>query len=299
MDELDVLGLDGRQLKLFLTVLDEGSVSRAAEHLDLNQSTVSHHLDKLRRAMRDPLFVKLGKGITPTDYAVSVAPRVRELVASLEGLGAEITHDAANDTRPITLASNTAECRPLLKRVSAELARQAKNAPKRFLELGARSRIEPLLETGEADLVLTIRPDQYPASVKAVQFSSDSFMCFYDPQVRAAPDSLQTYCAAPHAALDFGGSSKSTIAQALERAGFSRTIALAAPDVSALADLMRGTEMIATFQSELADSVFSGFASCPVPMALPKVHHDLVWHRRQDAAPRNTWLRELLLACRT
>ena len=77
MQNFDTLKLNGRRLKLLLLALDEGSVGRAAERLGLNQSTASHHLERLRQALGNPLFVKLGKGITPTDFAVSVAPRVR------------------------------------------------------------------------------------------------------------------------------------------------------------------------------------------------------------------------------
>lgn len=299
MQKLDALSLDGRQLKLFLAILDGGSVSRAAEKFGLNQSTASHHLDKLRRALGDPLFVKLGKGIMPTDFAIVVAPRVRALVASIEGLSAEVVHDPISDDRAITLAANTAECRPLLKRMSKSLTREAPNAPQRFLELGSRERIEGLLETGDVDLILTTRAERYPASVKATEFSKDRFVCFYDSDVRGPVETVEAYCTASHAALDFGGSRKSTVSKAIEQHGFSRRVLMSVPDISALADLIRGTDLIATFQSELSRSVCKGLATCPVPLHLPPAYHDLVWHRRHDPSPRNRWLRTMVFAERT
>ena len=44
MSNFDHLDLDGRLLRLFLSVLEQGSVTAAAEELGLTQSAVSHAL---------------------------------------------------------------------------------------------------------------------------------------------------------------------------------------------------------------------------------------------------------------
>lgn len=299
MDKIDTLMLDGRQLKLFLAILEEGSVSKAAERFGLNQSTASHHLERLRRSLGDPLFVKLGQRITPTDHAISLAPRVRELVAAIEGLRAETGYHPSSDDRTITIAANTAECMPMLCAFRAYLAKEAPQAPLRLLELGSRARIEALLESGAADLVLTIRAERYPTSLNRLEYSTDRLVCYFDPSVRGPVHTPEDYCRSEHAALDFGGPRKSTVESAIERAGFSRHVQLAAPDVHALARLMVGTKLITTFQSELRMSAFSALECCEVPLAMPPVHHDLVWHRRLDASLRNQWLRDAVLACRS
>ena len=69
MNKIDYLGLDGNTLRTFLTVLEEMSVSRAAERLGVTQSAVSHTLDKLRVIFGDPLFVRVGRGIESTARA--------------------------------------------------------------------------------------------------------------------------------------------------------------------------------------------------------------------------------------
>ncbi|MEM7283516.1 MAG: LysR family transcriptional regulator, partial [Pseudomonadota bacterium] len=56
MQNIDLMALDGRSLRVFLVVFEEMSVSKAAQRLDLTQSTVSHILDKLRNGLGDPLF---------------------------------------------------------------------------------------------------------------------------------------------------------------------------------------------------------------------------------------------------
>ena len=54
MNRIDHLELDGKSLTTFLTILEEMSVSRAAERLGVTQFAVSHSLDKLRAIFDDP-----------------------------------------------------------------------------------------------------------------------------------------------------------------------------------------------------------------------------------------------------
>ena len=72
MKDFDFEKLDGQLLKTFLLILEENSVSVAAERLDVNQSTVSHSLNKLRRILGEPLFVRSGQGRTPTETALAL-----------------------------------------------------------------------------------------------------------------------------------------------------------------------------------------------------------------------------------
>ena len=86
MKPVDMLSLDLRSLATFVAVLDEGSVSRAAVRLGVTQSAVSHTLERLRQAFGDPLFVKSGRGIVPTDYALRTGPHIRQLLDDLRTL---------------------------------------------------------------------------------------------------------------------------------------------------------------------------------------------------------------------
>ena len=78
MQNIDLFRLDGHSLRVFASVCETGSVSRTAELFSLNQSTISHTIDKMRAALGDPLFVKSGRGITPTEKALAVLPRVQK-----------------------------------------------------------------------------------------------------------------------------------------------------------------------------------------------------------------------------
>ena len=54
MSKSDQYGIDGYTLKVFLSVLEEGAVTKAAGRMGVTQSAVSHTLDRLRSIFDDP-----------------------------------------------------------------------------------------------------------------------------------------------------------------------------------------------------------------------------------------------------
>jgi LysR family transcriptional regulator, mexEF-oprN operon transcriptional activator len=48
MEKTDYLKIDGKQLRLLVTIYETGSLTRAGDLLDMHQSTISYGLDRLR-----------------------------------------------------------------------------------------------------------------------------------------------------------------------------------------------------------------------------------------------------------
>ncbi|MCH3717471.1 LysR family transcriptional regulator, partial [Campylobacter coli] len=65
-------------------LLAEGSVTGAAERLQLSVPAMSRTLDRVRRMMGDPLFVRAGRGLVPTPRAEALREPVRALVAQAQ-----------------------------------------------------------------------------------------------------------------------------------------------------------------------------------------------------------------------
>jgi LysR family nitrogen assimilation transcriptional regulator len=59
--------MDLRQLRYFVGIVQAGSLSRAAEHLHVAQSAISHHLASLEAEMAKPLVTRGPKGIALTE----------------------------------------------------------------------------------------------------------------------------------------------------------------------------------------------------------------------------------------
>ena len=58
--------IDFNLLRTFDALMKHRSVTRAAAHLGVTQSAVSHALARLRNALDDPLFVGEQNGLQPT-----------------------------------------------------------------------------------------------------------------------------------------------------------------------------------------------------------------------------------------
>ncbi|MER7211505.1 LysR family transcriptional regulator [Streptosporangium sp. NPDC000239] len=82
-------------LRTFLAVHRSGSVTRAAEHLGLSQPAVTAQVRALERALGQPLFERLPRGMAPTPAADELAGRVAAPLDALEELDVTETPERA------------------------------------------------------------------------------------------------------------------------------------------------------------------------------------------------------------
>ncbi len=296
MNNFDQYDLNGRSFELLLAVYHHRSVTNAAAQLDQSQSSVSHTLDKLRTCFGDPLFVKAGRGILPTEFTEQLVPQINTLLSEFGRLIPTEKYLPETDTREIRIASLVTELLPILQLFRGKLQVLAPNASLCLHELGARDNIEPLLERGDVEIVLSARAFPLANSLDSYHFFTDQHACFFDPSIRGPIRSIEEYCAADHASLFFGGRRRTTIEQALDSASLTRTVRLRAPSPAVLAEMVKGTDLIITLPSRLKDSVFKDFACCPLPLNLSEIPFDMIWHRRNQNSARNTFLRKTLIS---
>ncbi|MDG1529832.1 MAG: LysR family transcriptional regulator [Paracoccaceae bacterium] len=294
MKKYDISHVDARLLKIFLSIYDNGSVSATALQFGVTQSTISHALDRLRDALNDTLFVKQGRGIGPTRTAEDLVPRIRKIVAQIEGLVEHFDYDPMADKQPFTITTNVAELTPELVNVRSNLMAINPEQTLRFIELGSVGTLLPMLDEDRADVALSIRPKTIPAALERHPFLSDPMVVFFDPDIRGPITSVEEYCNARHAALDFGSDKKSIVSSALDKLSLTRKIQIGAANVYSLGQMIKGTDMIATMSARLFHSALSHLEHCPAPITLPPVKFDMFWHRRYSNSPRNIWLRELV-----
>ncbi|KHT51814.1 LysR family transcriptional regulator [Vibrio sinaloensis] len=75
---------DLNALHVLVTLLNTRSTQRAAKKLGRSQSYVSKVLAQLREELDDPLFVRDSSGLMPTDYALSIEPRIKNALEQLD-----------------------------------------------------------------------------------------------------------------------------------------------------------------------------------------------------------------------
>ena len=79
----DIKALDLNLLKALDALIDEGSVTRAAQRLSLTQPAVSGMLTRLREYFDDPLFVRAQRGMVPTLRALELAGPVKHILEEI------------------------------------------------------------------------------------------------------------------------------------------------------------------------------------------------------------------------
>ncbi len=85
-------------LQLFVAVIEEGSIARAAEREHIAASALSKRIKELERSVRTPLIARNARGISPTIAGREFANRARTILHSLEDLSYEM-RDFSNGQR--------------------------------------------------------------------------------------------------------------------------------------------------------------------------------------------------------
>lgn len=95
-------------LQLFLRVLDLGSISAAAQQLDISVAVASDRLKRLERDLGVRLFHRTTRRLHPTPEGSDLATRGRALVEELQALGQSLRQsgDAIGGTLRVTMSAS-------------------------------------------------------------------------------------------------------------------------------------------------------------------------------------------------
>lgn len=80
----DLKKFDLNLLVIFECIYQNLSISKAAETLYITPSAVSQSLQRLRTQLNDPLFIRAGKGITPTTVGVNLHHHLEQNLNQIE-----------------------------------------------------------------------------------------------------------------------------------------------------------------------------------------------------------------------
>ena len=293
MSQPDHSDLDGRLLQMLLAVIEEQSVTRAAQRLDVTQSAVSHGLDKVRAIVGDALFVKSGRGIVATVRAEALALRARVLLDEMRAFAASGAFDPAQYRGDVTIAANDLQRDLLLPHLLRHARLRAPGLGLRIIPSGVPS--ADLLRDGQCQLVITPRPPDATDIVQKRLFE-DRYLVYYDGAARAAPTSEAEYLASEHVTVHYESRRTLDIDRWLAERELRRRFAVTVPGFSGIGPFLRGSALLATLPGLLRASLLRGFDTVAPPFECPAMPMYMVWHLRHQADPMHQWLRGELQA---
>lgn len=290
--EGDPLAVDFAALRVLRLVHDYGSFSRTAEALGVNQSSVSYTVDRLRRAFGDPLFVRQGAGIVPTERCEEIVREAARMVDEFVALSAPRAFDPARAEAVVTLSCNYYERATLVPALVRRLRSVAPGLKLRVITSTVQGRDQ--LSRGDSDVLIG------PVRIGGAGFYGrrvlgDHYVCVMaqDNPLGAQPLDVPRFAAAPQVVVTYGGNWRSPYLVEMEAAGLSPNMVLELPSPATLREILPGTDLIATVPFRTA-RVFGAelrIMACPFPAPF---EIDLYWTARTHHSPMFRWLRGLI-----
>lgn len=291
MSEFDHSDLDGHLLQLLLAVVEEASVTRAAQRLGVTQSAVSHGLDKLRAIVGDPLFVRSGRGIVATARALQLVTPARQLLEQMQGFVTLGGFDPSTFKGQVTVAANDLQRDLLLPGMLQRLRQQAPGLALRVIPSGVPQ--AEMLRDGHCQLIISPRPPEV-ADLMQKRLFEDRYVVFFDAAVRRAPVDRAEYLAAEHVTVVYEPRRALDIDDTLLQAGVQRRFVASVPGFAGIAAFVRGSDRLCTAPSLLREHALRGLAWAEPPLPCPALPMYLIWHARHQADPLHRWLRQAL-----
>ncbi len=290
-NELDYFNLDGRLLRLFVMVYEEGSVTRAAERLGINQSAVSHSSEKLRIILNDPLFIRSGRGIVVTKRAEILLKDARKLLSGMRRMTEGEKFNPKEIKRRLVVAAAGFQRDLLLPQFFAQLQIDAPGIELKIINSDVSD--ATLLREEQCDLVISPNPPE-GAEFMQQRIFEDQFVCFYDPEVVVAPKNLTEFLQKKQLKVVFSNNESTLIDKLLNKKGRHRKIILQVPSFSALPFFMRGQDVIAIQPSLLKHTILKEFETCPCPFRVSSLPFYQIWHAKNNDDSLHLWIRKLL-----
>jgi LysR family transcriptional regulator, mexEF-oprN operon transcriptional activator len=292
----DFWRFDLNLLLVFEAMMREQQVTRAAQRLGIGQPAMSQALLRLRQALADPLFVRAGHQMLPTQRAQTLAPAIHHALLALKAsVLTPSQFDPAFSSQAWHLGLSDFGAALFLP--SFAKAMTAKAPAMRFTTRASdRQEVLEALDNGALDLAIGVFPSKHGWHYQQPLWQEE-FVCLWHPKQLsyASPMSLELFCEARHILVSLRGDSSGAVDEALAKQKRQRHIAFILPHFLVLPQLLAGAPLIATVPRSLAN-LWPELAQSPPPMHVEGFTVSMLWHIGQHHAPAHRWLRQEILA---
>ncbi|MEV4380776.1 LysR family transcriptional regulator [Streptosporangium sp. NPDC049644] len=273
-----------------LALLEERSVTRAAERVGLSQPAMSHALTRMRRLLGDELVVRQGAGVTLT-------PRAQELIAPLRSAlqqTARIVNfpcfDPATDQRVITIAMTNSTAFVVGPRLARLVAERAPRATLRILTITVPT--EATFTDRGVDVVLLSEGhfSPYPRE----RLYDDRCVVVASPDTPPDATALDLLTTEPHIVVDTDR--RVFPYPVLEEQGIPYRVGQLVSDFLLVPFLVARAGGVALFRHQVAATMrtLADLRIEEFPFPLPGLGIDMVWNPRLADQYFIEWLRALL-----
>jgi len=286
-------GLDLNLLLALDVLIEERSVSRAAERLHLSQPAMSAALRRLRDYFNDPILAAHGKRMIPTPHALALRAQLRSLLTDIERMVSISTQfDPATSQRRFRVGASDYLTTVLFTRLVPQLERIA---PAVTLELVQPSdAMNAMLDQGELDLIITPAEHLSPDHPSELLFEERHVVAGWsgNPLVHQ-PISAAQFLSAGHVAVEIGRLRPTSFAEKfLRELGHERRIELLVSSFSVAPEMLVNTHRLAVMHERLARTYAARIPIrfVPMPFDFPIMREMLQFNRTRSEDAGLRWL---------
>lgn len=150
--------MEDRQRKLFIDVVDLGSLSKAAAKHFVTPQSVSQHIRKLEAELGFPLLVRTAQGVSPTEAGCLFYKGCKQIDEELELLLTQCREEAGLSRQTLRLGSSSTYSLALFSKFVPQFLRSNPTAKVEYVNVDEHP-LEGLL-TGEYDVLEGVEPGE-------------------------------------------------------------------------------------------------------------------------------------------
>jgi DNA-binding transcriptional LysR family regulator len=293
--------IDLHLIRVLHTVLTERSVSKAAIRLGMYQPAVSASLKKLRELAGDPLLVRSGAGMVPTDAGLRMLAPSASILRAAESMFSDARGFEPSSARQTFRIAASDFLDPLfLPQLVAQIKQQAPHCVIEILPLSAESDYRARLAQGDMDVVIGnwLKP---PDDLHLGRLFGDEVVCLVardHPAVRRSSQGgwdAASWLAAEHIApTPTHPGARGVIDEHLDSLGLQRNITARCPHFGLIPSMVASTLLVLTtgrqYCERYVEKLPVKILPCPVPF--PRLLYYQLWHERTHTSSAGRWLRE-------
>lgn len=290
------MALPDLNLLIILDVLlEESSVTRAAERMGLSAPSMSRALTRIRDALGDPILVRAGRNLVPTPRALALRDQVHALV---EGAAALLRPEGpmsfATLERRFTIRANEGVTGAFAARLTARVVEKAPRVVLRFAPEGETD--DDALREGRIDLDIGALRTMGP-EVRVQTIFRDHLVGIVRPDhpILSEPVTPERFTAFDHISVSRRGRAEGPIDRALAERGLARRVALIVPSFHSALFALPGTDLVGLVPTQILRGVNDlgmGLTTFEIPLPLETIVMAQAWHPRLDHDSAHRFLRE-------
>lgn len=283
-------------LVIFDAIMTEGSITRAADRLNITQPAVSNAVGRMREIWKDDLFIKDGRNITPTLFAQNLWAQVKKPLEEIDEAINPEGFDPSTSRRTFRIAATDLMVDLAWADLRRRLEQEAPNVSIQTVPYTI-SNGEAVLNRASVDLLIGAN-DLMPPMETSEYLLELEYVCAMNPGHNLAKGdfTLERFVAADHLLVSLSGDVRGYTDMVLAEHRLQRRVAMTINNFASAAKMLKESNLVCVLPSvTVKPHVDSGtLLSRPLPVHVPGPKLSMFWHKRAARDQGNVWLRSVL-----